>query len=127
MAEADARAALQRLIEERREDYSSLSRLLGRNAAYVQQYVKRGTPRRLAEEDRRLLARYFGVAEALLGGPEEPSRESPPLVRVPRLALVAMYGVPAGIRRLLRFVILRGSLVATIANSGPPWRGDTYS
>lgn len=71
MAEADARAALQRLIEERREDYAGLSRLIGRNAAYIQQYVKRGTPKRLAEEDRRLLARYFGVDEAMLGGPEE--------------------------------------------------------
>ena len=71
MSEADPRAALQRLIEERREDYAGLSRLIGRNAAYIQQYVKRGTPRRLAEEDRRLLARYFGVPEALLGGSEE--------------------------------------------------------
>lgn len=70
MDEPDARAALQRLIEERGEDYASLSRLLGRNAAYVQQYVKRGSPKRLAENDRRLLARYFDVPEALLGGPD---------------------------------------------------------
>jgi len=64
----NARAALQRLIEERGEDYSGLSRLLGRNAAYVQQYIKRGSPRHLAEQDRRKLARYFGVDEAVLGG-----------------------------------------------------------
>ena len=63
------RAALQRLIEERGEDYAGLSRLLGRNPAYIQQYIKRGSPRRLAEDDRRLLARYFGVDEAALGGP----------------------------------------------------------
>jgi phage repressor protein C with HTH and peptisase S24 domain len=95
MAEADARAALQRLIEERREDYAGLSRLIGRNAAYIQQYVKRGTPKRLAEEDRRLLARYFGVAEAMLGGPEErPAaerrREAP--VTVPQYDLGASAG-----------------------------------
>jgi len=71
MPEADPRAALQRLIEERREDYAGLSRLIGRNAAYIQQYVKRGTPKRLAEEDRRLLARYFGVPEKMLGAPED--------------------------------------------------------
>ena len=71
MAEADARGALERLIEERGEDYSALSRLIGRNAAYVQQYIKRGTPRRLAEEDRRILARYFAVPEQLLGGSAE--------------------------------------------------------
>ncbi len=90
MAEADARAALQRLIEERGEDYSSLSRLLGRNAAYVQQYVKRGTPRRLAEEDRRLLARYFNVPEALLGAPEPVG--GAPLAHVPRLDVRASAG-----------------------------------
>jgi hypothetical protein len=65
----DPRSALQRLIDEKGEDYSSLSRLLGRNAAYIQQYIKRGNPKKLAEDDRRLLARYFGVSEALLGGP----------------------------------------------------------
>ena len=65
----DTRAALAALIEERREDYAGLSRLLGRNPAYVQQYVKRGTPKTLAEEDRRTLARYFGVSDAALGGP----------------------------------------------------------
>ena len=69
MTDEEARAALQRLIEDKGEDYSGLSRLLGRNAAYVQQYIKRGSPRRLAEADRRLLARYFGVDETALGGP----------------------------------------------------------
>jgi phage repressor protein C with HTH and peptisase S24 domain len=48
--------------------------MLGRNAAYIQQYVRRGVPRRLGEDERRKLARYFGVAEELLGGPpEEPA------------------------------------------------------
>ena len=69
MTDEQARAALQRLIEERGEDYSALSRLLGRNPAYVQQFIKRGSPRRLAERDRRILARYFGIDEAQLGGP----------------------------------------------------------
>ncbi len=59
----DARANLDRLIRERGENYGAVSRLLGRNAAYIQQFVKRGTPRKLDEEDRRLLARYFEVDE----------------------------------------------------------------
>ena len=91
MAE-DPRAALQRLIEERGEDYAALSRLLGRNAAYVQQYVKRGTPRRLAEDDRRLLARYFAVSEALLGGRDTPPSPHHQLVAVPRLDIRASAG-----------------------------------
>jgi phage repressor protein C with HTH and peptisase S24 domain len=93
MAEADPRAALQRLIEERREDYAGLSRLIGRNAAYIQQYVKRGTPKRLAEEDRRLLARYFGVPETMLGAPEEaPAARGDAPVVVPQYDLGASAG-----------------------------------
>jgi phage repressor protein C with HTH and peptisase S24 domain len=92
MAGSDPRAALQRLIEERGEDYSGLSRLIGRNAAYVQQYIKRGTPKALAEEDRRVLARYFGVAEDILGGPAEPERVPLSQVRVPRLDVGASAG-----------------------------------
>jgi hypothetical protein len=65
------RELIDRLCAERGEDFASLSRLIGRNAAYVQQFVRRGTPRRLPERERRLLARHFGVAEHLLGGEED--------------------------------------------------------
>lgn len=65
----DERAALESLIAEKGEDYAGLSRLIGRNPAYIQQFIKRGTPRRLAEADRRVLARYFDVEESVLGGP----------------------------------------------------------
>ena len=67
----DPRLVLERLCAERGEDFAGLSRMLGRNAAYIQQYVRRGVPRRLGEDERRKLARYFGVPEALLGGPPE--------------------------------------------------------
>jgi len=87
----DPREQLDRLIRERGEDYAGLSRMLGRNAAYVQQYIKRGTPRRLAEDDRRLLARYFGVDEELLGGrPGAPPDDA--LVIVQRLDVQASAG-----------------------------------
>ena len=91
MTDDEARAALARLIEEKGEDYAGLSRLIGRNPAYVQQYIKRGTPRRLDERDRRLLARYFGVEEAVLGGPEG-AAPGPRLVPVPRLDVGAAAG-----------------------------------
>ncbi|MEM8695548.1 MAG: S24 family peptidase [Pseudomonadota bacterium] len=71
MEEQDPRLVLERLARERGDDYSALSRLIGRNAAYIQQFIKRGTPRRLAEEDRRILAEYFGVDERMLGAPAE--------------------------------------------------------
>jgi phage repressor protein C with HTH and peptisase S24 domain len=90
--EDDPRHALAALIKERGEDYAGLSRLLGRNAAYIQQYITRGSPRRLAEEDRRKLAQYFRVDERRLGGPEPLASEAAELVDVPRLDLGASAG-----------------------------------
>ena len=65
------RQRLDALIASRGEDYASLSRLIGRNPTYIQQFVKRGVPRRLSEDDRRKLARHFGIAERLIGGPDD--------------------------------------------------------
>ena len=90
MEPGDPRATLDALIRERGSDYTSLSRLLGRNAAYIQQYVKRGVPRKLDADDRQVLARYFGVDERILGG--APAPHSPAMVMVPRLALGASAG-----------------------------------
>jgi phage repressor protein C with HTH and peptisase S24 domain len=70
-ARQDPRQVLERLCEERGEDFAGLSRMLGRNAAYIQQYVRRGVPKRLKEEERRKLARYFNISESLLGGPPD--------------------------------------------------------
>lgn len=100
MDEASARETLDRLIRERGSTYGAVSALLRKNPAYIQQYIKRGTPRKIDEEDRRTLARFFGVDEQLLGGPEEgpPVRRTAmrprnnPIVLVPRLSLGASAG-----------------------------------
>jgi repressor LexA len=91
MDTAAQRSALAGLIAESGESYAALSRLIGRNDAYLQQFVSRGSPRELAERDRALLARYFGVAEARLGGPELPG-----LVAITRLDVGASAG-PGGL------------------------------
>lgn len=91
----DARDTLERLIRDRGEDYVSLSRLLGRNAAYIQQFIRRGVPRKLDEDDRRKLARYFGVDEGVLGAPDVAPTvvaKARALVTVPRLAVRASAG-----------------------------------
>jgi len=73
-----ARKALDQLIQNRKGcTYSSISRLLGRNVTYIQQYIRKGSPRYLDEGDRLILSRFFGVEETLLGGP---SRRSGPVV-----------------------------------------------
>lgn len=91
MSTTDQRAALARLIEERGEDYAGLSRLLGRNSAYIQQFIKRGVPRKLDEADRRTLASYFGISESELGGAPA-ARTGDDLVRVQRLEVGASAG-----------------------------------
>lgn len=93
----DVRSSLDALIRASGEDYSSISRLLGRNPAYIQQFIKRGTPRRLAEEDRLKLAAYFRVGEERLGGrPAGPAQSAAPLVAIPRVDIGASAG-PGGI------------------------------
>src|SRR5215831_7066483 len=61
------------------ETLKSASERLGRNHAYLQQFVQRGTPARLPEDVRRELAALLGVDEAALRG-EAPARrrEAPP-------------------------------------------------
>jgi phage repressor protein C with HTH and peptisase S24 domain len=80
----DPRLVLERLCAERGEDFAGLSRMLGRNAAYIQQYVRRGVPKRLKEEERRKLAHYFSVPETLLGGPPESEQAPAGLLSVKR-------------------------------------------
>ena len=93
MALRGPREFLQTLIEERREDYAGLSRLIGRNPAYIQQFIKRGTPRKLAEDDRRTLARYFNVDEQLLGGGQiSTSVPDGKLIPISRYAVFASAG-----------------------------------
>ena len=74
----EIRSNLDRLIRERGESYGAISQLIGRNAAYIQQFVKRGTPRKLDEGDRARIARYFGVDEQMLGGPPSLGRSRRP-------------------------------------------------
>lgn len=87
-----AREVLAALVSERGSDCAALSRLLGRNAAYVHQYLTRGSPKRLAERDRRRLAEFFGVEEEALGGPPRGERPVDRLVPVGRRDLRASAG-----------------------------------
>ena len=88
----DPRLVLERLCAERGEDFAGLSRMLGRNSAYIQQFVRRGVPKRLGEDERRKLARYFGVSEALLGGPADEVGAVAGLLSVKRHAVMVSAG-----------------------------------
>ena len=91
MMEEDPRAALERLIAENGDDFAGLSKLVGRNTTYIQQFIKRGSPKKLPEEERGILARYFGVEESLLGGPTASAAKSG-IRLIPKLAVGASAG-----------------------------------
>ncbi|WP_228766391.1 S24 family peptidase [Pelagerythrobacter aerophilus] len=90
----DARERLIELARERGASLAGLSQLIGRNPTYLQQFVRKGSPRKLEEEDRRTLAEFFGVAESELGAPADKSYVGPLVdwVEVPRLSLDASAG-----------------------------------
>lgn len=92
---SDPRAELERLIQSHGDDYSALSRLVGRNPAYIQQFIKRGSPKNLPERERSILARYYGVDPQLLGAPEEAGGKHDKLKLVPKLAVGASAGAGA--------------------------------
>jgi hypothetical protein len=87
MAPDDPRTALIDLAAAGGTSLTSLSRMLGRNPAYIQQYVRRRSPRVLEEEDIAALARFFGVDPVRLGATASPS-----WWRVPRLDVAVSAG-----------------------------------
>ncbi len=98
MKSLDPREYLLALSEQRNVSLAALSGLIGRNPTYLQQFVRKGSPRKLEENDRRTLAKFFGVAESELGAPEGiypvrmPGVPRGDWVDVPRLPLGASAG-----------------------------------
>jgi phage repressor protein C with HTH and peptisase S24 domain len=93
------RARLLELSQNRGVSLAALSELLGRNPSYLQQFIRKGSPRKLEEQDRATLARFFGVSEEELREPQENSyvkprgqRDAGEWVEVPRLDLGASAG-----------------------------------
>jgi phage repressor protein C with HTH and peptisase S24 domain len=89
----DTREKLADLARAQGSSLAALSRMIGRNSTYLQQYISKGSPRKLEEGDRRKLAQFFGVSESDLGGREEVSYAARgDWVEVPRLPLEASAG-----------------------------------
>ncbi len=71
----DPRQRLQDLSREQGVSLANLSKMLGRNASYLQQFITKGSPKKLEENDRRVLAQFFGIAETELGALFESEKE----------------------------------------------------
>jgi phage repressor protein C with HTH and peptisase S24 domain len=87
------------LSQERGVSLAALSELLGRNPSYLQQFIRKGSPRKLEEQDRATLAQFLGVGEEELREVKDNSYIQPVLprgsgewVEVPRLDLGASAG-----------------------------------
>ena len=65
------------LLEEKGTDLRNASLAIGKNAAYLHQFIHRGTPKVLPEDAREALAAHLGVEDALLRHPEVPPRKAP--------------------------------------------------
>ena len=95
-----ARARLLELARERGSSLARLSALIGRNSSYLQQFIRKGSPRRLEERDRKVLAEFFGVDESELGalgeksyiGSRRSASGDEDFHAIPRLSLAAAAG-----------------------------------
>lgn len=91
----DAREKLAQAAQARGSSLAALSRMIGRNGTYLQQYISKGSPRKLEEDDRRKLAQFLGLDESELGGSQEKSytlSANRDWVEVPRLDVDASAG-----------------------------------
>ena len=104
--EQDVRQTLERLIAARGVSLAGVSQLLGKNPAYIQQFIKRGTPKRLDERDRRILAQFFGVSETQLGAPDDQAPARPGRAgRVPVRVSQPHRTLPARMRLIPRLAV----------------------
>jgi phage repressor protein C with HTH and peptisase S24 domain len=73
------RVAVLKLLVDRNTDLKNASLAIGKNAAYMHQYVYRGTPKVLPEEVREALANYLEVDQEQLRPREKARRPAPSL------------------------------------------------
>lgn len=113
------RTLLLKLIEDFDTDLASVSKSIGRNHAYLQQYLRRGTPRELPEEVREKLGERFNIS------PDSLRRKHP---RHSQQALNDP-GIPAGTPRLRTDTVTIIELDVHAGNSlgGPIHEGESLA
>lgn len=117
----DVRQLILQQTASKGETLASASKKIGKNHAYLQQFVKRGIPAKLPEDARRKLAAVLSVDETALGAPEP----LPPISTMPVTGLVRTPGnaqvlgpIPPGI-----MIPLYGQ--ASAGKDGEfPWNGE---
>lgn len=81
------RAALRAILKQRGISYQSLSEQIGRNQAYIHQYLENGKPLKLKEDVRQAIADALDIDETILGAPPvRRDREQKPLHAIREVA-----------------------------------------
>lgn len=86
------RKTLKKRIEERNLTYKEVSERIGRNPAYIQQFLERNVPAQLKEADREKLADLLDIAEDQLGGKKQSNAAPEKSKMIPEIDLVAGLG-----------------------------------
>lgn len=90
------RKLLSGLIADRGLNLSDVSKKLGKNHAYMQQFIKRGIPERLPEDVRSKLSEMFGIDEHLLGAPLRQAQSQAQSIVVANPPYLKEYAVKGG-------------------------------
>lgn len=90
------RKLLSGLIADRGLNLSDVSKKLGKNHAYMQQFIKRGIPERLPEDVRSKLSEMFGIDEHLLGAPLRQAQSQAQPIVVANPPYLKEYAVKGG-------------------------------
>lgn len=106
------RKLLTGLIADRGLKLNEVSERVGKNHAYMQQFLSRGVPAKLPEDVRAKLAELFGIDEHLLGAP------------VKRAAPTVVVGNPPYLREI---DVRGGGAYGGGVDGGGDWEEDGYS
>lgn len=86
-----------KLIEKRGTNLKNASLAMGRNAAYLHQFIYRGTPKVLSEDDRAALAERLGCDEGELRHGKRPTRKPRAKPRIEPVQEQLSGGLPEGL------------------------------
>lgn len=101
----EIRKKIARLIREKGYNYARVSLAIGKNIAYIQQFIKNGSPRRLGEVERKKMAALLQVDEQELTDlPLHPSDSSQAVMKPEILALI--------IEKIEHWLVLRNAFLS---------------
>ncbi len=94
MTNVEFRHRLDQLIQDNPyDDYASVSSYIGKNHAYIQQYIKRGQPKQLRSDDLKTLSRHYGVSPEYLGATPGFSESSTPYSSPNNILFISYYDI----------------------------------